>query len=227
MTIENNCGFEFKTIPIESTIIEQVKEAEDVVATGTGVHGLAKKWTSFAEFKGAFTRMSKTSQEDILAQLRMLALRKMAVQENCHALFLGDNSTHIAIQTISLVSKGRGFSLPIDTAKETSWFKGTKGSSFPQCSLSFSLFSVSLYFFFTLKDVIVNRPLREILTKELALFNYWEGINPVYRPSSSSFPKSSTKTSIGKLTKGRQEKSESIIAVYLFRISFQTLSPGC
>ena len=44
--------------------------------------------------------------------------------DRCTRLFLGDCSSRLSIKIISLASKGRGFSLPLETSGETDWFEG-------------------------------------------------------------------------------------------------------
>ena len=48
----------------------------------------------------------------------------VAKEQGCGVIFFGDNSTRIAIHSISDTAKGRGFSMDIDIGGETDWFDG-------------------------------------------------------------------------------------------------------
>ncbi|RUS22228.1 LOW QUALITY PROTEIN: hypothetical protein BC937DRAFT_89955 [Endogone sp. FLAS-F59071] len=65
----------------------------------------------------------------------------------CTRLFLGDTSTRLAIRTISLTAKGRGYSLPLDVAVED---------------------AVSV------PGVVVLRPMKDMLAKEVGVYNRWK-----------------------------------------------------
>lgn len=65
-----------------------------------------------------------SSREELLRHFRLELLVQLARENDCEIIIFGDNSTRIAINTISLTSKGRAHSLPIDVAPEFSFEKG-------------------------------------------------------------------------------------------------------
>ncbi|KAJ3266141.1 Cytoplasmic tRNA 2-thiolation protein 2 [Borealophlyctis nickersoniae] len=101
----------------------------------------------------AFGKMS--SKEDVLHYLTLQALLRAAREHGCGALMLGDNSTRVAIRVISQISKGRGFAMPIEVATGARWYE----------------------------DVIVLRPFRDILSKEIGLYNEYENLTSVHVPT--------------------------------------------
>jgi len=83
---------------------------------------------------------------------------------------LGDCSSRLSIKIISLTSKGRGFSLPLETSGETDWFE----------------------------DVIITRPMKDMLSKEIGIYNQFVGLDDVYIQSVTSMMHA--KASIERLT---------------------------
>jgi tRNA(Ile)-lysidine synthase TilS/MesJ len=54
------------------------------------------------------------TKDDLLQHLRLNALTQCARQHNCSAILLGDSATRIAIKSLALTSKGRGYALPLE-----------------------------------------------------------------------------------------------------------------
>ncbi|CAG8624724.1 956_t:CDS:2, partial [Paraglomus occultum] len=96
-----------------------------------------------------------TVKEDFVCYLKLSLLLHYAQKKNCTRLFLGDSSTRLAIKTISLTSKGRGFSLPLEIAGEVQWFG----------------------------DIKVMRPMKDMLSKEIGLYNQFLDLDSVFIPS--------------------------------------------
>ncbi|KAJ2996112.1 Cytoplasmic tRNA 2-thiolation protein 2 [Globomyces sp. JEL0801] len=112
---------------------------------------------------------SLSSKEDILNIYTLQALHAQAKKQNCNVIFLGDNSTLLAIRVISNTSKGRGLNLPSDMAVET-----------------------------VIDDMLVVRPIRDILAKEVAFYNRYRNLEHFLHPSLTTTMNS--KASIDKLT---------------------------
>ncbi|GBC00104.1 hypothetical protein RclHR1_03750003 [Rhizophagus clarus] len=93
-----------------------------------------------------------TAKEDFIWYLKLCYLIDTARKNGCTRLFLGDCSTRLSIKIISLTSKGRGFSLPLETSSETDWFE----------------------------DVIITRPMKDMLAKEIGIYNQFIGLDDVY-----------------------------------------------
>ncbi|RIA91741.1 hypothetical protein C1645_847160 [Glomus cerebriforme] len=111
-----------------------------------------------------------TAKEDFIWYLKLCYLIDTARKNGCTRLFLGDCSTRLSIKIISLTSKGRGFSLPLETSGETDWFK----------------------------DVIITRPMKDMLSKEIGIYNQFAGLEDIYIQSVTSMMHA--KASIERLT---------------------------
>ena len=79
----------------------------------------------------------------------------------------------MAIKVISLTSKGRGYTLPLETC--------LMDNRFP--------------------DLKLLRPLKDILSKEIGIFNYYKNIEPIIIPTFTT-KAVNPKTSIDHLTEG-------------------------
>ncbi|KAJ2776834.1 Cytoplasmic tRNA 2-thiolation protein 2 [Coemansia javaensis] len=90
---------------------------------------------------------SATDREDMLQMLKTALIVDMARRSGCGVVLVGDSATRIAVRAMSLTSRGRGFSLPLDVGAEMRWFDG----------------------------VDVYRPMRDFVAKEIAFFNRWTG----------------------------------------------------
>ncbi|KAI8813537.1 hypothetical protein BJ742DRAFT_788629 [Cladochytrium replicatum] len=164
-------GFASKTVSL-SEVFSGASVAESVPETeGFRLRLSVSEMTPLEKLKVSLESVPKfSSKEDLIYQYRSQLLLQIAREENCQAMLLGDNATRLAIRVISQTSKGRGFSLPLEIAGDTN-FHG---------------------------DVIVTRPLREILSKEVAFFNHYEGIEFIARPKlTTGMP---AKQSIDRLT---------------------------
>ncbi|RKO93034.1 hypothetical protein BDK51DRAFT_24743 [Blyttiomyces helicus] len=111
-----------------------------------------------------------TSKEDVLRHFTHRVLLEAARKEGCAALMFASNSTRLAVQAISQISKGRGFALPIEVADNSAWYK----------------------------DVIVLRPFRDVLGKELAILSVHDGLQTVVVPTLTTA--TPIKSSIDRLT---------------------------
>ncbi|RHZ75829.1 hypothetical protein Glove_209g99 [Diversispora epigaea] len=111
-----------------------------------------------------------TSKEDFVWYLKLSLLIQTARKKGCTRLFLGDCSTRLATKIISLTSKGRGSSLPIEILGENNYFG----------------------------DVIISRPMKDMISKEIGLYNHYLGFETVFIPSLTSLQPS--KSSIERLT---------------------------
>ena len=110
-----------------------------------------------------------SSKEDLLNFYTLEALYAEARKQGCNMILFGDNSTFIAIKVIANTSKGRGFQLPNDISLE----------------------SIS-------NDFNIVRPLRDILAKEIGIFNQYRKVDCFIHPNLTT--KLAKKSSIDKLT---------------------------
>jgi len=108
---------------------------------------------------------SLSAQEDLINSLKHALLVNVARKTKSSILLLGDSSTRVAIKTISLTSKGRGFSLPFEISAEASCYAGLS----------------------------IIRPMRDCLAKEIGLYNFFKELHHPAIPflSTGSPPKAS------------------------------------
>ncbi|KAI9297016.1 hypothetical protein K502DRAFT_363683 [Neoconidiobolus thromboides FSU 785] len=111
-----------------------------------------------------------TEKEDLIQNLKHTLLVQIAKESNSSMLLLGDSSTTIAIKTIALTSKGRGFSLPFEIATESNCYQG----------------------------VTLIRPMRDSINKEIAMFNYFNQLSTPWL--STIYTKKPGRSSIFRLT---------------------------
>ena len=71
-------------------------------------------------FQGLTTQ---TSKEDALYNMIFILILKMARDYGCEKILTAETCTHLAIQTISGISQGKGRSLPIHMALQTNWYQ--------------------------------------------------------------------------------------------------------
>lgn len=109
---------------------------------------------------------------DLLNHFKRALLAYLAIKANCQALFLGESATRTAINVIANTSKGRGYSLPLDIASEAPMYGGR---------------------------ILFSRPLRDILSKELAIYNSYRSLYTTPFLANSS-TKKDAKSSIDRLT---------------------------
>lgn len=96
---------------------------------------------------------SVTAREDLFRILTMRSLVKVAKQQGCNIIILGENATLLAIRTISLTSRGRGANLSNNLGLSSIIGTGESKDS-----------------------ITVLRPLRDTLAKEIGLFNEFKSI---------------------------------------------------
>ncbi|KAK6092891.1 Cytoplasmic tRNA 2-thiolation protein 2 [Batrachochytrium dendrobatidis] len=110
------------------------------------------------------TLSSMTSKEDLLHYLTLHTLVREAKAQGCAGILLGDTATSVAINVISNTCKGRGLSLPADIM-DSEWYQ----------------------------DVHILRPMRDILSKEIGIFNRLSKLETVAHSSLTTFmaPKAS------------------------------------
>ncbi|TPX67705.1 hypothetical protein SpCBS45565_g03593 [Spizellomyces sp. 'palustris'] len=135
------------------------------------VHQVTSKLSPVARLRRSIHGLGKmTAKEDLLQHFTMRALLNTARKEGCNVLILGDNATRMAIRILALTSKGGGFGLPIEVAGDTDWFEG----------------------------LVVARPLRDVLSKEVAVYNQYTDLDAVVMPAlTTAMP---AKSSIDRLT---------------------------
>ncbi|CAJ0826104.1 2966_t:CDS:2 [Entrophospora sp. SA101] len=111
-----------------------------------------------------------TTKQDFIWHLKLNLLTNIARKNGF--LFLGDCATRLSIKVMSLTSKGRGFTLPLEiSAQEDSWFKG----------------------------LVVSRPMKDMLSKEIGIYNHFLELDIIFTPTLTTM-KTSSKASIDKLT---------------------------
>ncbi|XP_046394391.1 cytoplasmic tRNA 2-thiolation protein 2 isoform X2 [Ischnura elegans] len=111
-----------------------------------------------------------TAKEDLLGKIRHNLLVAVAKELHCNKMFLADNGSHLAVALISGVAAGRGACLPSDCG-----FCDARDSA-----------------------VMVLRPLKEFMSKEIAFFCVLNKLVPVTVPSLCT--KASRMASIRRLT---------------------------
>ncbi|KAG1611381.1 hypothetical protein G6F46_009299 [Rhizopus delemar] len=122
-----------------------------------------------------FSSIKKTTaKEDLLWHIKMDMLLTVARREGCTYIFFGDSATRQAIKMISWTAKGRGYSLPLDISVDN--------------ELTF--------------DVGIMRPMKDMLSKEIGLYNYFSGIHRLLLPPYNFGTMMPAKSSIDRLTEG-------------------------
>lgn len=86
---------------------------------------------------------------------------------------MADSATRQAIKMISMTSKGRGYSIPLDVGAEN--------------DTSFS-------------DVAILRPMKDMLAKEIGLYNRFRGLDDFVTAPTNFGTRAPVKSSIEKLT---------------------------
>lgn len=83
------------------------------------------------------------AKQELKRQFIQQCLNEAAENNGCEVIFVGETSTRVAIKTLTMVSQGRGFTLPLHTAPEVQ-----------------------------LKDnVFLMRPLKDHLSKEVRIYS--------------------------------------------------------
>ena len=99
-----------------------------------------------------------TAKEDLLSHLRLRLLVHLARKHGCTKMFLGDNATRVAINILALTSQGRGYTLPFEGTFSDKRFEGLE----------------------------LLRPMRDILSKEVGLYNHLQHVASVPLPTFTS-----------------------------------------
>lgn len=113
---------------------------------------------------------SMTAKEDLLKTLRGQLLLTTARNQGYSKIMLADCATRISVRLLSDISQGRGGDLPYDTG-----FSDDRHG-----------------------DVIFIRPMREFMTKEIALYNFFNNVKTVLIPTMGTM--SQSHASIDRLT---------------------------
>ncbi|KAI3398470.1 hypothetical protein diail_9151 [Diaporthe ilicicola] len=103
--------FKFRRIPLATVLdLETTDWGALPIAPNSGEDG---KETPEERLHDFFTRLpSTTSRADIMRLFVRHVLLSAALNEGCHALFLGCSTTALAALTLGETAKGRGFTLP-------------------------------------------------------------------------------------------------------------------
>ncbi|KAI9141507.1 hypothetical protein BKA69DRAFT_1073807 [Paraphysoderma sedebokerense] len=153
-------------LPLEKVQLEEVFALDEMKddayllkVTGDDMY-LAKQdqplQSNREKLQNLFLNSAKMSgKEDLLNHLKMKLLLLKAKSLGCSRLMLGDSGTRLAIKIISETSKGRGYSLPVDIAGETDWYQ----------------------------DVIVLRPMKDYILKELGIYNTLNNLETIHIPT--------------------------------------------
>jgi len=64
---------------------------------------------------------SSQARQELIDILRMHRLRQLAVELGCNGILFAENNSRLAIKTIANTARGRGYTLPIDTAASSDW----------------------------------------------------------------------------------------------------------
>ncbi|KAJ1765586.1 Cytoplasmic tRNA 2-thiolation protein 2 [Coemansia sp. RSA 1752] len=98
---------------------------------------------------------SATDKEDMLEIVKTALIMRLARNLECGAVLLGDSATRTAVKVMALTGHGRGLSLPLEAGTESQWFHG----------------------------VVVVRPMRDFVVKEIAFFNRWTRQRAAFVPT--------------------------------------------
>lgn len=117
-------------------------------------------------------------------------------KHRCTKLFLGESSTRLAIKTISLTSKGRGFSLPLEISGENTWFQGWPEIVF---GIHQEIDTNQIHHLYSI-DVIIMRPMKDMIAKEIGIYNQFQGLETLNTRTLTSRMRANV--SIDRLTEG-------------------------
>jgi len=108
------------------------------------------------EFLKNFQTVSTlTAKTDYIEKLRLRLIVETAVQHGYNKIMLGENATTLSMKLLSNISQGRGISLPKDVA--------VGDDRYP--------------------DVMVVRPMRELSSKEVVMYNRFEDLPSLILPN--------------------------------------------
>ncbi|KAJ1554451.1 Cytoplasmic tRNA 2-thiolation protein 2, partial [Nowakowskiella sp. JEL0078] len=169
-TLVEQAGLPFIRIPLER-VFESKNIFSSISTSAIQMTFNVHEGTPAERLKYCLEGITKASyREDLINHFRFNLLLAATKEQNCKGLLLGCNATRLAIRIISQTSKGRGFALPVDIATETDFYK----------------------------EIVILRPLKDVLAKEIGIFNHYEKIRPAIIPN--ELTKSVPKSSIDKLT---------------------------
>ncbi|RCH85322.1 Cytoplasmic tRNA 2-thiolation protein 2 [Rhizopus azygosporus] len=183
---EHYPNFEFICHPIEDVFSPQfVKNVNfDKYLSSEGTeNGDYEHWAKYAyktssvnhkeQLQSLFNSIKKsTAKEDLLWHIKMQMLITVAQREGCTYIFFADSATRQAIKMISWTAKGRGYSLPLDISVDNEQTFG----------------------------VGIMRPMKDMLSKEVGLYNYFSGIDKLVIPPYNFGTMMPAKSSIDRLT---------------------------
>ncbi|KAJ2805816.1 Cytoplasmic tRNA 2-thiolation protein 2 [Coemansia helicoidea] len=155
---------------LDTPVLATVARGSDTGSVYAQLVGPADGMSRKARLAALFAGLgSITDKEDMLEIIKTALIADMARRSGCGAVLMGDSATRVAVRAMALTSRGRGFSLPLDVGAEAQWFG----------------------------RMVVQRPMREFLAKEIAFFNRWTGQQDATVPGfATGLPKS---VSIGRL----------------------------
>lgn len=107
---------------------------------------------------------------------------QLTKDHRCSYIFMADTATRQAIKMISMTSKGRGYSIPLDVGAEN--------------DVSFA-------------DVAILRPMKDMLAKEIGLYNRFQGLDGFVTAPTNFGTRAPVKSSIEKLTERKLDYLES------------------
>jgi cytoplasmic tRNA 2-thiolation protein 2 len=111
---------------------------------------------------------SFTTKEELLEIYIKKSILNQAKALDCNVIFYANNATNLAIKTLTATAKGRGISLPFDLSLET------------------------------MRSCLIVHPMRDILLKEVAIFNQFNDIHQLnHKKLTTGMP---LKTSIDRIT---------------------------
>ncbi|KAJ3275247.1 hypothetical protein HDV01_000974 [Terramyces sp. JEL0728] len=144
--------FKFTSIRLEGLFADScsvaVKDQVPVLTTESDNESPADRLKNSLE-----SVSSLSSREDLLNIYIKKSILTQAIKNNCNIILFGDNSTLLAVKTISLSAKGRGVVLADEIALEHVITVNER---------KFSLV----------------RPLRDVLGKEVSFYNQFKGLSP-------------------------------------------------
>ena len=143
----------------------------DAMCCNNKVEGEQTRTHQAEKLKNLFdTTSSMTAKEDLLRTLRSKLLLATARNIGYSKIMFADCASRISVRLLSDISQGRGGDLPYDTG----FSDGRHG------------------------DVIFVRPMREFMTKEIALYNFFNNVETLLIPTLGTM--SHSHASIDRLT---------------------------
>ena len=149
--IASKTGFPYHQLNLEDIFgLEKSTQGDAICCKKSGKLEAGKD--DAGKLKSLFDAMaSMTAKEDLLRTLRHQLLLTTAIKEGYSKVMLAECATRISIRLLSDISQGRGGDVPCDTG-----FSDDRHG-----------------------DVIFIRPMREFMTKEIALYNFFNNVETV------------------------------------------------